>query len=373
MKKAAVILCGGMSLRMGSDKAFLPFGETTLLKYQISRFSEIFEKIYISGSSKTRFLLKEDDLNGCVFVEDLIPEKGPMGGLYSCMKAAKEDILFFTSVDSPFTDLSAALRLCEGLENAPDKKVCAVNDISGKIQPLFCAYSKKCLPDIEKLISEKNFKLRSIAKEEDTVIKDILLPEEHFFNMNNTKSYYQALKTLAERTPSEFPPGFIFENRSDIPVISFSAGSGTGKTTYLEKLIPMLKERGVRIAVIKHDAHGFEIDKPGKDSYRLRAAGADQVILSSADTTAAIVSHIDTGPSLRQLISGVKNADLIITEGYKFEKIPKICLLRKGYFEEPASLENVIAFAADFPYRTELPVFDLNRPEDIVDFIMSII
>lgn len=129
----------------------------------------------------------------------------------------------------------------------------------------------------------------------------------------------------------------------------------TGKTTYLEKLVACLKEKGLRIALIKHDAHGFEIDQPGKDSYRLQKAGADTMILTGPEQTVQISRHTAGEPSLKQLLSSIQGVDLILIEGYKFGSQPKIQLLRKGYSETPVgNPENTIAYVACFrinPYR----------------------
>ena len=108
-----------------------------------------------------------------------------------------------------------------------------------------------------------------------------------------------------------FPPDFISQSDQPIPYVSFSAKSGTGKTTYLEKLVACLKERGLRIALIKHDAHGFELDQPGKDSYRLREAGVDTMILSGPDQTVQISRHTAGEPSLKQLLSSIQGVNLI--------------------------------------------------------------
>ena len=144
-----------------------------------------------------------------------------------------------------------------------------------------------------------------------------------------------------------------------------------------EELVACLKEKGLRIALIKHDAHGFELDQPGKDSYRLRKAGVDTMILCGPDQTARLENHTAGEPSLHQLISSVKDADLILIEGYKFGSQPKIQLLRRGYHETPVgNLENTIAYVADFPYNPtpeNLPVFDITEPMKLAEFLFRVI
>lgn len=266
------------------------------------------------------------------------------------------------------------------LEQNPGREICTIQNPQGRIQPLFTAYHKNCLERIKKQITNGIYKLQPLLAPEYTIVIDKFLPSTQFFNMNDPQSYYYALERLSHETPGAFPPGFGSHSKSasdekrKIPMLSFTAKSGTGKTTYLEKLIPMLKVNGLRIAVIKHDAHGFEMDKPGKDSYRLTHAGADHMILTCEDQTAAIITHPKTPPELEDLLNRTENVDLILTEGYKLEEQPKVVLLRKGYSEVPVgNPKNVIAYVTDFPYGAKVPVFDLNHPEDMLDFLLDYI
>lgn len=159
-------------------------------------------------------------------------------------------------------------------------------------------------------------------------------------------------------------------------VISFVAHSGTGKTTLLEQLIPILKGRGYQVGVIKHDAHRFEIDHPGKDSYRLTAAGADSMLLCSGEKL-ALVRHHQQAPPVTMLVelcgSGL---DIILTEGFKQSSLPKIELHRAA-LERPLLCrgercdETLIAVAADSPLELDVPLLDLNNPHQIADFIIA--
>ena len=379
MTHALVLLCGGLSTRMGTNKAFLPFGEYTLMEYQVRRFRPNFEKIYLSVPKMTDFWMQLAARLNCTAIPDCVEKIGPLGGLYSCLSAVTEELLFFTPVDAPFTSTNAAITICQTLEQAietnPSKYACVLKHPTRGMQPLSAAYAKTCLPVIEHMIQAENYRLRQLLTPEHTVISDILVPQEHFYNMNDMPSYYHALQMLAEKQPALFPPDFISQTDQPIPYVSFSAKSGTGKTTYLEKLVACLKEKGLRIALIKHDAHGFELDQPGKDSYRLREAGVDTMILSGPDQTVQISRHTAGEPSLKQLLSSIQGVDLILIEGYKFGAQPKIQLLRKGYSETPVgNPENTIAYVADFPYDpvpSDLPVFALNDPQDLAEYLVS--
>ena len=118
MSYALVLLCGGLSTRMGTNKAFLPFGKYTLIEYQVQRFRPYFEKIYLSVPKMTDSWMQLAARLDCTAIPDRVEKIGPLGGLYSCLSAVTEDLLFFTPVDAPFTSTNAALAVCRTLEQA---------------------------------------------------------------------------------------------------------------------------------------------------------------------------------------------------------------------------------------------------------------
>jgi molybdopterin-guanine dinucleotide biosynthesis protein MobB len=167
--------------------------------------------------------------------------------------------------------------------------------------------------------------------------------------------------------------------QSDIPVLGFSAWSGTGKTTLLRQLIPALKARGLRVSVVKHAHHHFDLDFPGKDSYELRKAGADQTVICTTTRMAMITEFDQPGdePDLQQIIASLDSGrvDMILVEGYKDIHFPKIELHRaqmgKPYLYTGDS--SVIALACDDnpPRDIEIPVLDINNVESIARFIFE--
>ncbi len=159
------------------------------------------------------------------------------------------------------------------------------------------------------------------------------------------------------------------------PVLGFAAYSGTGKTTLLIKLLPLLKSMGFRLAVIKQTHHDFEIDKPGKDSYELRKAGANQMLIAS-EKRCALVTEYDA-PVKTDLVGLVnkldlENLDLVLVEGFKSEFFPKIEIHRaatgnKLIFPEDKS---IIAIASDESFDAgDLPILNLNAAEEIAGYI----
>ena len=159
-----------------------------------------------------------------------------------------------------------------------------------------------------------------------------------------------------------------------VKAVSFVAKSGTGKTTLLEKVISVLKGKGYRVGVVKHDAHRFDIDHPGKDSYRLAAAGADTMLIASPEKLALIKKH-DESPPVEELLSTYfSDVDIVLTEGFKKSDLPKIELHRQ---ERSATLlcrgeehnPTLIAVASDVRLELDVPVLDLNDAEEVAGFI----
>lgn len=162
-----------------------------------------------------------------------------------------------------------------------------------------------------------------------------------------------------------------------LPLLAFAASSGTGKTTLLKKLIPLLNERGIRPGLIKHTHHDMDVDKPGKDSYELRKAGAAQTIVASQKRWALMTETPDQNElDLYYLASRMDESslDIILVEGFKHESVPKILLYREGFSQTSDELiidNHVIAIASDIELSTSLPVLDINHPEQLADFIIT--
>jgi len=165
-----------------------------------------------------------------------------------------------------------------------------------------------------------------------------------------------------------------------VPLIGFAAYSGTGKTTLLIRLIPLLRKKGLKLAVVKHAHHDFDTDQPGKDSYELRQAGAAQMLVGSSRRSALIVEkHPPAEPGLQDLLPMLDTAalDLILVEGFKTEPFPKIELHRAA-IDRPLRCQqdhNIVAVASDTPLPsiTRVPVLDLNQPAMIVNFILAFV
>ncbi len=153
-----------------------------------------------------------------------------------------------------------------------------------------------------------------------------------------------------------------------------STKSGTGKTTLVEALISLFKERGFSVGALKDDAHRLEIDKQGKDSYRFAEAGADNVIISSSSKLVMIKSVKEKAP-IKEIVKLFGNLDIIFIEGFKNSNLPKIEVHRKAVDKEllcKSSSYNssaIVAAATDELLNVDIPQLDINDPVSIADFI----
>ncbi|AYA41915.1 molybdopterin-guanine dinucleotide biosynthesis protein B [Xenorhabdus nematophila] len=163
-------------------------------------------------------------------------------------------------------------------------------------------------------------------------------------------------------------------NDPTLPILGITAYSGTGKTTLLKQVIPLLCQRNIRVGLIKHTHHNMDVDKPGKDSYELRKAGASQTLVASQQRWALMTETPDLPQlDLSYLASrfDADSLDLILVEGFKHEPIPKIALYRDGLNHTADDILDpyVIAIASDITLATSLPQLDINQPAQVATFI----
>jgi molybdopterin-guanine dinucleotide biosynthesis protein B len=156
-----------------------------------------------------------------------------------------------------------------------------------------------------------------------------------------------------------------------VPIISIVGKSDSGKTTLIEKLLPELTRRGYRVATVKHDIHGFEVDREGKDSWRHKKAGAHTVIISSSQKV-ALIRDVESDLRLDELRERfIQDVDLILSEGYKKDSQPKIEIFRKEKYKELlcSKEDNLVALVSNQSFDVGVPCFDLDDMKGLADFI----
>lgn len=155
-----------------------------------------------------------------------------------------------------------------------------------------------------------------------------------------------------------------------IPVIGFMGYSNSGKTTVVSKLIDILTKMGYRVAAVKHAAHGYDLDVPGKDSWQHYNAGAQKVILVGPDS---ITSHERclNEPKLQDVLQQINNVDCILVEGFKGEPGPKIEIVRDPDNPRVPAGHDLAAIISDLPLGGDVPVFAVDQLETLAAFIID--
>ena len=289
-RRAALILAGGRSSRMGRDKVNLRLHGETLLERAVRfwRESGRVDAVYVAvGRADHIPTLPE----GAIPVVDLVDARGPIGGLHAAFHTTGAELLWISGVDMPFLTADAILPEPEG-----DALIYRHN---GRPEPLLGVYRRTVLPVMEEMLSAGEGKLRVLLDRVDTHYVDATPELEGVFrNVNTPKEYWR----VKAGTP---------------PMVGITAWSGTGKTTFLEQLIPALNRRGIRTGVIKHTHHDPQPETPEKDTYRLRQAGAAHVLLIVREEF-----------SLEEGRKKLPDCDLILVEGFKYADLPRIELYR---------------------------------------------
>jgi molybdopterin-guanine dinucleotide biosynthesis adapter protein len=154
-----------------------------------------------------------------------------------------------------------------------------------------------------------------------------------------------------------------------VPVVSLVGMSGVGKTTALEKIIRELKRREYKVGTVKHDSHGFDVDRPGKDTWRHAQAGSDAVVISGPRKL-ALIRQLESELPLDDIVRLIDDVDLIITEGYKRGNKPKIEVTRlERGTELLCQADELIALMTDYPVDMQVPQYALDDAAGVVDLL----
>lgn len=360
-KMSAVILAGGGSVRMGVNKLLLPLGDSTVLGRVVNTLSKMFAECILVTDKPEEYRnlpvrIVPDRITG-------VP-KSSMLGIHGGLCASSNRYNFVVGGDMPFLSPPLVRHLCSLAEEAD----LVIPREEPHYHPLGAVYNRDVIPVIEELLAQESYKITSLFKRVRVKFVDVNELRVYddrlwsFFNINTPDDYIQAQVHLAE-----LKEGI---KRMTIPIVSVVGKSGSGKTVLICGLLPELKKRGYRVGTIKHDVHGFDIDIPGKDSWKHAQAGADTVVISSPWKVAKI-EKVDRDLSLDEVIARIDNVDLIISEGYKGNDKPKIEVFRSTVHREPLCRkeDNLLAIVSDVKPGLGVPVFALDDYGAIVDFI----
>ncbi len=341
MKFGAVILAGGESRRMGTDKAQLKLDGKTFLARIAGELSD-FDELYVSVGENRSYPIEIPR------VTDVFSRCGPMCGIHAALSACQSDALLVVSCDLPLYRRDLGEKLVEAM--TPDYDVVIPKTPDGRQHPLCAVYSKSCLPVFESDLKVGGFKLMRALEHLSVKYVEVDDLEGCLTNINTCDDYKKLVNPAKRQT-----------------ILAIAGVKNSGKTTLLERLIPVLNARDVLTAVIKHDAHSFTPDTPGKDTFRFFQAGA----LGTAifDGEKFNLSRRVT-VSERELIPMFPEADLIILEGFIKSQYPKIELVRQGNSEKPISDPNTcLAYVSALDLETEKPILHPDDIESIADFI----
>ena len=370
---SAVILCGGKSTRMAQDKAGLLIGKKTFLQ-QIEKNLKDADEILLSVKDR-----RDYPEIGARHIEDREADKGPLMGLCSVLEECSYDKVWVMSCDMPLVNWDTAQELEHYLTDGIDAVIPV--DRTGKKYVLCAWYRKSTLEILKEQLESGDLKVKHLLGRLRVcyVAVEGLSDGSHKFQNINTREEYQAFTGQSDSISNRESCGKSAwtavrpdkELHTDIPIVSFVAYSGTGKTTFLERLIPKLKARGLKIAIVKHDGHRFEIDHEGKDSDRFTKAGADVTGLISSEK-AVLMENRQTDPE--EFLKKIDGVDLILTEGFKQGPWPKIMLHRKGTGKTmPLLAEECLAVISDVEILDCENVFTLEEIEKTADFLFRYI
>ena len=340
-----LIIAGGKSSRLGYDKRFVEVGGVGLLEnILIKAAAEDFAEIFLCVEDDLPALKSLAEKFGARLLIDSVKESGPMAGLANGLSRIKTDWALAVSSDMPFFDFDAVRPLMKKFSSAAQAVVPVV---SNRCQMLAAFYHRELAEVFKRELSGGQRKIFSAIKKVSHELLELHTDEAIFFNVNT----HADLRLARGRA----------ENLSRAtPIISIVAPtSGTGKTTFIERLIEIFSSQGLRVGVIKSDSHGFNLDVAGKDSYRFQTAGAKSVAVVSPKGW-FMIQQTDERENFSTIAEKMSGVDLILTESRTHGTCPAISLWR-GRGEVIAS-EAVAAIFTSEPAAApdDIYHFDLN-------------
>lgn len=346
-----VILAGGMARRMGGqEKGLLQYQGKSLISHVITRLGPQLATLLINANRHHEEYAR---FGYPIFADREGNYLGPLAGVLAAFDHCHSDWILTVPTDAPHLSPQLVSRLASHVTTT---KIYAVR-CQHEWQPLFALWPRQIVPALESFLANGKRAVMDFLQEQHAIGVDFSDQLSTFSNINTPEDLLQVPQRC--------------------PVLGFVAWSGSGKTTLLKQLIPLLNAAGLRVGLIKHAHHQFDIDTPGKDSYELRKAGASQVMVASQQRWALMTEtpQQQADPELMALLQHMdqNNLDIILVEGFKHTQYPKIEIHRPSQQQSLLSPQDpdIIAVASDAETLPKLtiPLLDLNNPQQIAGFI----
>lgn len=355
MHFSLILLAGGKSQRMGKDKRFLQINGLSFLENLLKKaVAENFVQIVLSVAQhepKIEHLAQRYHAKICV---DAKKGEGPLCGLATSLAAISTPYALALSCDMPFYDFQLYHALRAKLQ-ADESAQALLLRVQGHVEPLASLYQKTCAPLFLEALRTGERKLQNACAKLRCAYLDFSHPMPEIFNVNRPADLRLAR-------------GRALNLSRAVPIVTISAPhSGTGKTTFIEKLLPRLMQKGLRVGVVKSDAHGFQLDTKGKDSDRFMQAGAQSVAVVSPHGY-FLQEKRQEKPTLAKIAAKMEDMQLILIESRAHGPAPIICLYREG--TQPTIEENVAAiFAKEKTPVKGVQAFSLDDIEKAVEVV----
>lgn len=356
---ALLLIAGGQSSRLGQDKRRLSLGTMTLLERNLAQGKAAgFAEIYLCAEARLPFLTELTGKYGATLLTDTAPGLGPLAGLTNGLRTMQSAWALAVAGDMPFIELTA---LCRWAGQLPTAALALLPIAAGQLQPLAAFYHRQAAPHCQQALAAKELALRQVLARFPYETLDYTSSAAHFFNVNTPADWRLAQGRAANQ-------------QRKTPLIAITApASGTGKTTFIENLLPGLRAQGIRAGVVKSDCHGFQLDMQGKDSFRFAQAGAQGVAVVSPAGWFMMQKTAAPAP-LAEIAAQMDGLDLILTESRTQYTLPAISLWRG--LEEPLTDEKVTVLFTSDPQPDKRAIYefhidDYEKAVEICLFLMG--
>ncbi|MGB1310555.1 MAG: molybdenum cofactor guanylyltransferase MobA [Leucothrix sp.] len=360
------ILAGGQGRRFGGqDKGLVEVLGKPLIEHILEQLGTETQSIVINANRNQAIY----SAYGYPVIEDVMADyQGPLAGFASVMECVDAEYVITLPCDAPTVPHDYVSRMLKAQKQSAAEIVVASD--GSRLQPVHALIARRFLPSLKAFLERGERKIDRWYAEHKMVTVDFSDTPEVFHNLNTKEQKQQHEASLTS------PPVPAKQVTFALPLLGFAAFSGTGKTTLIKQVLPILQEKGLRVGMIKHAHHALDIDYPGKDSYELRKAGAEQMLVVSRSQVAWVRDLKDgrAEPDLQEALDLLNPAtlDMVLVEGFKQESFTKIELHRDGLHKPLLYPEddNIIAFASEErPEGLPIPWIDLNKPDDMATFI----